>query len=430
MSPLVPRGFGLGGHFETCLKGPISNGAFPQEELNTNEIRMLRALVTSMQGAGITNPNPAVGCLVFRGADLVASGATEAYGGLHAERVAFEILKKNRAIFSDLEFYVTLEPCAHHGRQPPCCELFNSTGISRVYVAAQDPNPLVSGKGLADMTGRGVPIELMQGLAMNAVTAWHLPFLVEHALGRPLIAGKWAQTLDGALADAHGQSKWITGPEARAYGHWLRLKYDMTAIGLNTFLEDQPSLTVRDCWRPSSRQPSICIFDWLGESQPEDPTFLASLKKMTEDSSERKLALVCPQSHARKIEHKMPSHLALLPCDAFVQKEKSPADAMAEFWKTSEFISWFGRQPQSIFVEGGATLLTAFIEAELLDVLHIFVAPKILGNNARRVASSSHTSPNLSMAAHFDILSTYQLGNDMLLELAPKHIVDRFFAQG
>jgi diaminohydroxyphosphoribosylaminopyrimidine deaminase/5-amino-6-(5-phosphoribosylamino)uracil reductase len=434
MSPVLPAGFGLGGHLASCLTGagvltePLSE---PLQKANeSHDHRMLQALIASMQGAGITNPNPAVGCLIFQGNQLLATGATEAYGGRHAERVAFNLLEQKSLPRSNLEVYVTLEPCSHHGRQPPCCELFNASGISRVHVATQDPNPLVSGRGLNYISQLGIPVHVMQGKAVQAITAWHLPFLVAHALGRPFIAGKWAQTLDGALADASGQSKWITGSEARAYGHWLRLKYDITAVGLTTFLEDQPSLTVRDCWRPSERQPSICIMDLLGECDPKSTAFMASWSKLKEASSDRKVALVCPRSHASQIESRGPAGLTILPYDPLPQNKSPLADAMTELWSSTEFKSWFGRSPQSIFVEGGAQLLSAFLQADLLDVLHVFVAPKILGNMARRVSASIHTSPQLSMAAHFDILSTSQLGSDMLLELAPKRIVDRFFAQG
>ncbi|NBO37103.1 bifunctional diaminohydroxyphosphoribosylaminopyrimidine deaminase/5-amino-6-(5-phosphoribosylamino)uracil reductase RibD [bacterium] len=432
MRPLLPSGFGLGGHLQTSLQGlrSISNPLCNIPGLQAGEPAefMLRAIILSMQSVGHTIPNPAVGCLLTRpDGTLVAAGATEVYGGRHAERVAFDALMAMHQSSQGLDAYVTLEPCSHHGRQPPCCELFSDSKIENLYVAVLDPNPLVNGKGLKFVQNEARKVQV--GVAQNAATAWHLPFLVQQKLGRPLIAGKWAQTLDGALADANGTSQWITGPAARAHGHWLRLKYDVTAVGLNTLLADQPSLTARDCWRPNMRQPNVLILDLVSESAADDTRLQSGLRKVSDSSNDRKIGLVCPQSHVATLQGKLPPEIQLLGLPSH-SRELSLAKQLNSFWTGPEINQWLGRAPQSIFIEGGAQLLSHLVAADLLDVLHIFLAPMILGGQARRVNATQLSSPELSMASHFDIISMFPLGNDMLLELAPARIVNAFFAQG
>lgn len=433
MRHLLPQGFGLGGHISTTISGPpelaacapVSVGLAP----GSPEDLMLRALMVSMSGAGHTIPNPAVGCLVVQGSEIVAAGATEALGGRHAERVSFDKLRNEGRSLAGLDAYVTLEPCAHHGRQPPCCELFENSGLSKLFIAVGDPHPLVNGRGLNFVKKQGVRVITDLGVARTAATAWHLPFLLQHTLNRPLIAGKWAQTLDGALADLHGTSQWITGAEARAHGHWLRLKYDVVAVGLDTLLTDSPSLTVRDCWQPNNRQPHVCIVDPLGLSCASSGIFIGAIEKIIAAADNRKVALVCPSSHIGSLRDSIPQEVTLLGFEP-PRKPNLFGAILSDLWKSEQTKHWLGRSPQSVFVEGGATLLSLLIEADALDVLHVFTAPMLLGGEARRVGVGTHASPNLSMAAHFDILSTAVLGNDMLLELAPRRIVNTFFARG
>jgi len=433
MRHLLPPGFGLGGHILTTLSGPRELAACAPVSVGlaagSPEDLMLRAIMASMSGAGHTIPNPAVGCLVVQDTEIIAAGATEAFGGRHAERVSFDKLRNEGRSTAGLDAYVTLEPCSHHGRQPPCCELFKNSAFSRLFIAVGDPNPLVNGRGLNYVEKQGIRVITDLGVARTAAIAWHLPFLLQHTLNRPLIAGKWAQTLDGALADLQGTSKWITGAEARAHGHWLRLKYDVVAVGLDTLLADSPSLTVRDCWQPNNRQPHVCIVDPLGLSRSSDRIFRTAIEKIIAAANNRKVALVCPSSHIGAIRDGIPQEVTLL---GFEPPRNSTlfGSILSDLWNSEQTKQWLGRSPQSIFVEGGSTLLSLLIEADTLDVLHVFTAPMLLGGAARRVGVGTHGSPNLSMAAHFDILSSALLGNDILLELAPRRIVNTFFARG
>lgn len=367
--------------------------------------------------------------IALKNDEIIGFGATEAYGGRHAERVAFGNLKDNGHSTENSAVYVTLEPCSHHGKQPPCCELFQNAGVSRVVVALGDPNPLVNGRGLRYLEAAGARVLLSHGQSAAAASAWHLPFLVQQTQNRPLIVGKWAQTLDGVVADSHHNSKWITGPEARAHGHWLRLKYDITAVGLGTLLADAPALTARDCWLPNSRQPHACVIDPLGHSIPSDKRFQDALAKLVAAADNRKVAVVCPREHVKELKGKLPAAVSLI---GFPPPNEAGriGEMLKSVWQQDETISWLGRMPQSVYIEGGSTLLSLMIEAEALDALHVFIAPKLLGGDAHRVGNGTHKSPQLSMAAHFDILSTSVLGGDMLLELVSKPIKESFFVRG
>ncbi|MEY3901605.1 MAG: bifunctional diaminohydroxyphosphoribosylaminopyrimidine [Pseudomonadota bacterium] len=426
----LPNGFGFGGfipratstHENVPLEGYVSD--------NYPENMMYQALVESMKGVGQTIPNPAVGCVLVRNGKIISAGYTEPYGGRHAERVAFHRLQQLHEASAGLDAFVTLEPCSHHGRQPPCCELFENSGIRSLYISIPDPNPLVGGKGLSAVAGNVENLNV--GLARHSATAWHLPFLVQHRLGRPLVVGKWAQTLDGAFADQSGRSQWITGPIARAYGHWLRQKYDVTVVGLGTLLMDQPSLSVRDCWRPNERQPDVCIIDVLGEATCQDARLNSGLSKILKATSHpRKVALITTVKNASQLAGKLPDSVALLTLtvDDSGNNPLNAARKIAEFWTSDEMRTWLGRSPQSIFIEGGATLLSGLLEIDAIDLLHVFIAPMVLAGEARRLYRQGLAAPPLDSATHFDVLSTFALGNDMLMELMPRRMSETFFRE-
>jgi len=428
MTQLLPVGFGLGGHIQTSLMGPTEQTSPISSTNQTSyaDTPMGRALITSMRGVGHTIPNPAVGCLVVKDGVILAEGATEMLGGRHAERVAFEALHTRGLSSDSAEVYVTLEPCSHYGRQPPCCELFKDSGIQQLHAALRDPNPKVSGQGFEYIRALKIPVTLNDQQSKAAVTAWLLPFLVQNSLNRPLMVAKWAQTLDGAIADINGNSQWITGPTSRAHGHWLRLKYDVTAVGLGTLLHDKPRLTVRDCWKPNDRQPNVCVVDPRGHFNPDKEEHASCLKRLVTGDSNRLVALMSPNGHSQSIAKTLDPRITRIGFCA--DPSKSIGEVIRDTLRGEFMTAWLGRMPQSIFVEGGAALLSLLFEADSFDVMHVFTAPKLLGGQARRVGASTHTSPPLAMASHFDILSTMQMGDDILIELTHSRITHQFFS--
>ena len=282
--PSIAHGFLAGGPLNQILSSTHSGFTTPilnQPADTIDRFWMLEAFTESLNGVGLTNPNPAVGCVIVdQFGKEVSRGCTEAYPGRHAEAVAFQKVADLKRL-ENASLYVTLEPCSHQGKQPPCVNFLLNSKIKHIFIARKDSNPLVNGKGIRKLQRAGKEVHI--GLFGAEVTAWNFPFFAEQALKRPVIILKWAQTLDGQLADDTDQSQWISGPQARAYTHWLRQKYDVVLVGAKTFLRDTPRLTVRDCALPHHRSPLPIVFD---------PKGLCLSKKITQLDPRRKWLLI------------------------------------------------------------------------------------------------------------------------------------------
>ncbi len=291
---------------------------------------MHQAITLAMNGIGWSSPNPTVGCLIVKNGKIIGQGYTQAYRNEHAERMAFASVL-NKQDLEQADVYVTLEPCSHFGNQPPCLDILMKSPIKRVIIGCVDPDPRVSGQSIAALKNAG--FEVVVGVAEKECQLWHYPFLKSKSAPaeKKVWMGKWAQTASGDLCDEDGNSKWITGPRARAYTHWLRQKYDVIVVGANTWILDQPKLTVRDCALPHRRNPVRAIFD---------------PKNRIQDVG----------TDAWKPELTGPN-----PFRAFV-------DAV-DAW---DFQGKYGRPLQSIFVEGGPSLLKGLMELDQLDGLHVF----------------------------------------------------------
>ncbi len=212
------------------------------------------ALEAARRGWGQTAPNPMVGAVVVQGGRVAAVGWHAVYGEAHAEVVA---LDRAGDAARGATMYVTLEPCAHHGKTPPCADAIVRAGIARVVVAARDPNPEAAG-GIARLRAAGVQVDT--GLRANESCELNAPFFNAFRSDRPWVTLKLALSADAAMADAHGKSKWITGPGARAEVHALRAGSDAVAVGIGTALADDPMLDVRDAPAPR-RPPARVVFD-------------------------------------------------------------------------------------------------------------------------------------------------------------------------
>jgi diaminohydroxyphosphoribosylaminopyrimidine deaminase / 5-amino-6-(5-phosphoribosylamino)uracil reductase len=221
---------------------------------------MLRAVELAAGVRTTTSPNPWVGCVIVAADGQVAEGATQPPGGPHAEVVALAAAAAAGIDVTGATAYVTLEPCSHHGRTPPCADALADAGVARVVVGIEDPDPLVAGRGLTRLRDAGV--EVTAGVAADVIAAQLAPYITHRTTGRPLVVLKLAASLDGRTAAPDGTSRWITGPEARADAHRLRAESDAVLVGAGTVRADDPALTVRHV---AGRDPLRVV---LGQAPP------------------------------------------------------------------------------------------------------------------------------------------------------------------
>ncbi len=249
---------------------------------------MRRALTLAARGLGETNPNPVVGCVVVRGGRVLGEGWHARAGGPHAEVVA---LRQAGSRARGATLYVTLEPCAHLGRTPPCAPLVRDSGVARVVVATPDPNPLVRGRGLALLRRAGIAVTT--GVLAGEAARLNERFLLSARLGRPFVLLKAATTLDGRIATASGHSKWITGPAERRQARWLRRLHDAVLVGIGTALADDPLLLPS----PRTRRPFTRV---VLDSRLRLP--LESRLVRTASARQPVLVLTCRDEPARCLE--------------------------------------------------------------------------------------------------------------------------------
>jgi diaminohydroxyphosphoribosylaminopyrimidine deaminase / 5-amino-6-(5-phosphoribosylamino)uracil reductase len=408
----MQRGFGFGGFIEHAI-GSENSGALLQN-LSKDEKYMAQALLAAMKSNGLSSPNPVVGCVLTDAeGNLLAEGATLAYGDKHAETVAIGNLKSREKMKGGTA-YVTLEPCSHYGNQPPCAEALLDLGIKKCFVACVDPNPKVNHKGIELLKNKGVEVRI--GLMREEAIAWNLAFFSGLKRTRPLVAAKWAQSLDGALADSTGKSQWISGARARKYTHWLRAHYDAIMVGAGTVLADFPQLSAREI-ESVHRQPVKVIFD------PEQqlaglPADLQQKLLSSTLSGGQKIIWVTTSPAKAGAPTKSDNFYNLL-----VRSEAVLEDCL-DLLSSKEVTNFLGRPIRSVFVEGGPTLLQGLLEQNLADVLHCYVSPFMLtGGKTIFNAKGKYPAVSLDSAVRYKTMTVHQLDDDILVELVPK---DRF----
>ena len=320
----------------------------------TDQHYMTRALELAERGMYTTTPNPRVGCVIVRGGEIVAEGWHERAGEPHAEAIALAAAGERAR---GATAYVTLEPCAHHGRTPPCCEALVGAGIARVVAAMEDPNPLVAGKGLQRL--RAVGIESACGLMETQARELNIGFVARMARGRPWVRMKIAASLDGRTALANGRSQWITGTEARRDGHRWRARACAILTGIGTVKDDDPELTVREVETP--RQPLRVVVD----SRLDTPGSARVLGAGTLIAAARQDAARSAALAAKGAE------IVVLPNAA---GKVDLAALMRELAR---------RQMNEVHVEAGHRLNGSLLQENLVDELLVYLAPSILGDTAR-----------------------------------------------
>jgi len=327
--------------------------------MTEDEAHMAHALRLAARGLGSVWPNPAVGCVIVREGRIVGRGWTQPGGRPHAEARA---LAQAGAAARGAVAYVTLEPCAHHGKTPPCAEALVAAGVARVVTALTDPDPRVSGRGHALLRSAGISVT--EGVGAKAARALNAGFLKKVEQGLPHVTLKLATTLDGRIATASGESRWITGPEARRAVHALRMAHDAVMVGSGTALADDPDLGVRDLGAP--RQPVRVLVDSglrhsvqsrLGRIAETAPVWVL----LTERADPADLALWQKTGARLLVQPGQDGHMDL----------RAALSALA-----SEGIT-------RVFCEGGAGLGAALIRAGLVDDLVLFGAGRLIGEEGR-----------------------------------------------
>ncbi|HEU4584817.1 MAG TPA: bifunctional diaminohydroxyphosphoribosylaminopyrimidine deaminase/5-amino-6-(5-phosphoribosylamino)uracil reductase RibD [Gemmatimonadaceae bacterium] len=351
---------------------------------------MRRAIELARGGWGQTAPNPMVGAVVVRDGEVVGEGYHARYGEPHAEAVALRAAGE-RARGSTV--YVSLEPCAHTGKTPPCADALVAAGVARVVIAVRDPNP-VAGGGVERLRAAGVEVE--EGVESEAARELNAAFFHAHESPRehrrPWVTLKLALSMDSAIADSEGGSRWITGPEARAAAHRLRAGSDAVAVGIGTVLADDPLLTVRDA--PAPRVPPLrVVFD----SRARTP-----LASRLVGSARDVPTLVVVR------EPDLESARALERAGVELLHAGSLEAALEELAR---------RDVRSLLVEGGARLAGAFLERALVDRLIIFRGAVLLGCGARGAFAHVPSTP-IASAPRFRVLERLALGDDTMITYA------------
>lgn len=351
---------------------------------------MTRALALAERGAYTTAPNPRVGCVIAHGDEIVGEGWHARAGEPHAEVFA---LRAAGARARGATAYVTLEPCAHHGRTPPCVEALIAAGVARVVGAIRDPNPLVAGKGFAMLEAAGIRVE--SGLMQAEARELNRGFLSRIERGRPWVRVKLAMSLDGRTALANGESKWITSEAARHdVAHW-RARSDALLTGAGTVRADDPQLTVRLDEPTEFLAPLRVVLDGAGR--------LSASAKVFDDAAPS-LAL----------------HAAQMRPDYGPTTETQAVSANDGRLDLSEALTQLAqRRINEVQVEAGATLSGALLRARLVDELLLYVAPVLLGDLGRPLFAGLDIA-TMAERLNFELLESRPIGPDLRLLLRPR----------
>lgn len=360
------------------------------------ETQMKRALELAERGRGAVSPNPMVGAVIADAAGTVlGEGHHARHGDLHAERAALADARERGADVAGATMYVTLEPCAHQGRQPPCTEAILAAGIGKVVIGSDDPTEKASGRGPGVLRDGGVGVEWAAGATASAARLLNQPFRKRARNGRPWVALKAAMTLDGRTATAAGESKWISGEPARALVHRWRSELDAVAIGIGTALADDALLTARG--PEADRQPTRVVFDSMARL-PLDGALVGSA------AAAPVIVIAGPGAERGAIDALTDAGVEVVVCDG-----DGPARVGAALDQLGR------RELASLMLEGGPTLAGSFRAAGELDELRLFFAPLLLGGGESRPLLGGPGPDRIADAERALAVEWEPVGEDMLL---------------
>jgi diaminohydroxyphosphoribosylaminopyrimidine deaminase/5-amino-6-(5-phosphoribosylamino)uracil reductase len=317
---------------------------------------MEEALKLAKKRKGLTHPNPTVGAVIVKDGKIIGKGYHERAGKPHAEREAIkDALEKGHDI-SGSTMYVTLEPCCHYGRTPPCTEAIIDSRIKRVVIATLDPNPQVAGKGVDLLKRQGIQVET--GILEEEARKLNEDFFVYITQKRPFIHLKIAQSIDGKIATYTGSSKWITGEEARKYAHHLRNEATAVLVGVGTALTDNPSLTVRHI--PAEKQPLRVLIDKNLKTPTDFNIF---------DTSAKTIVITSEKADKEKEKILLEKGIKIIKLPLY--KDRFQIKDILDALYKEEIVH--------LLVEGGKGIITQFIRENMFDRISVFIAPKIIG---------------------------------------------------
>lgn len=358
---------------------------------SSDEVMMSRALALAEQGRGFVEPNPVVGAVVVRDGRVVGEGYHQAYGGPHAEVHALRAAG-NAAAGATL--YVTLEPCCHHGKTPPCTNQVIAAGIARVVVAMPDPFSLVSGQGIRQLKEAGISVDL--GCMLPQAEEANAPYLKLVRKQIPFVHAKWAMSLDGKIATRCRESKWITGEASRQHSNAFRSLVDAIVVGMGTVLHDDPRLTARP---PGARTPTRVVLDSRARLSSE--TYLVQSAKEVPT-----LVVTTVRAEPKDLDRLQSAGCESLVVDANEEGRVSIRHLLEEMGR---------RRWTNVLIEGGGEVLGAFADADAVDAVRIYVGRMVIGGASAPSPLAGHGSASMIDVCRFRLDSPLMLENDLFI---------------
>ena len=354
---------------------------------------MREAIKLAKRGMGFVSPNPMVGAVIVRDGKIIGKGWHKKYGQLHAERDAFADCDARGVDCKGADMYVTLEPCCHYGKQPPCTEAIAERGIRRVFVGSADPNPLVAGKGIKYLKEHG--IEVTEGVLQEECDSINEIFFHYITTGLPFVTMKYAMTIDGKIACYTGKSKWVTGEESRLNAHRDRLKHSAIMAGIGTVLADDPLLT---CRLENARNPIRIICD----SRLRTP--LDSNIVKTANDVPTLIVTACTSDKTQEYEK--------FGCEVIFCADES--GKQVDLVKLMKILG--ERKIDSILLEGGAMLNAGALKAGIVTAVQLYLAPKLFGGAAAKSPVGGEGVALPADAYRLKSPQIMQIGEDIRIE--------------
>lgn len=368
-----------------CFRYDVEKGENPLKELY-----MRRAIELAKHGRGWTLSNPLVGAVIVKNGKIIGEGYHKKYGDLHAERNALANCNANP---EGATMYVTLEPCCHHGKTPPCTDAIIENKIAEVIIGSRDPNPLVAGKGADILRSNNISVE--EDFLKEECDEINEIFFHYIKTGKPYVVMKFAQTLDGKIATRTGESKWISCEESRKYVHALRGKYTGILAGIGTVLADDPML---NCRIEGAHQPVRIICDWNLKLPAES--------KIAKTAKKYKTIIAYGKAEKEKLEKLRSMNLECIEIDG--------NNGRVNLKKLMEYLAKSGIS--SILIEGGGEINDAALEAGIVNHIKAFISPKILGGRDSKTSVEGQGIARLSDATCLKQNGIERIGDDILLE--------------